>query len=388
MRSSWLLPFALLSAACGSTEPSGPGTPQAPVRVIIQTRGVDQDPDGYTLDGNKVGVNDTVIVMRGVGTSPTFPLGGMVQRCWEDHPGPWPASMVSSDTETVTVTVSCGVIATAFTLAAGQGDRFGLYNITSGQFRPILGAEVPFQMLFAGTIRWSRDRSHLLLFYPDRSVVLLDVATGGRQVLISGVDASPSGSDTVVTGIDFARTGNGFVLGAAHGDYSTHSTLYTMSGPGAAMVAVPGQEQDFEGYPAPSPTRDEIAYYGADSSGALMAMDQAGTGRHAILSGLHSTDGYLWSPDGSTIIFNQIDSIAVTTIWAIQRDGSGLAPIMEDSHPVVGILSTISGDGSTLLFSSLSGTTYYTYRIPLHGGSATALTSDAGTPIGTAAFMP
>ena len=129
-------------------------------------------------------------------------------------------------------------------------------------------------------------------------------------------------------------------------------------------------------------------YYGADSSGALMAMSHDGTGRNAILSGLRSTSGYLWTLDGNTIVFSQTDSIAVTTIWAIQRDGSGLAQITEDSRPVVGILSTISGDGSTLLFSSQSGTTYYTYHIPLHGGAATALTSDAGTPIGTAAFMP
>lgn len=111
--------------------------------------------------------------------------------------------------------------------------------------------------------------------------------------------------------------------------------LYVMRSDGTGIREL-GRE-NVQG-PAWSPDGSEIAYVDYET-GSIMAIRPDGSGRRRILDvaelvgGVHLVDDITWSPDGTRLAFMAGPDDTDTHIYVVNRDGSGVEQVTDDTAP-------------------------------------------------------
>lgn len=282
---------------CGggeATAPTGPGT----LEINVVTSGVDIDADGFALAIDNtapvnISANGTSSITVGSG-SHTLSVDGVAVNC-DLTSAPTTASVVSQATTRVDIRASC--VAFLRNAIVFVSDEFG-----------------------AG---------ELMVMRPDgsrRSRLTSD------QVLYFAPAVSPDGQTIAVAS---------FV-----GSFSEGIFLLDRFGKGRTKLVY---RSNFDGTPAWSPDASRIAFRsdypgptGADHS-RIFIVNRDGTGLRQLSpeTPTYTTDdGPSWSPDGSRIIFSQLN-----TLYLVNPDGTGLT-----STGVAGHYPAWSPDGTQIAY--------------------------------------
>jgi TolB protein len=285
-------------AACGggsdSTAPTGPGI----LEINVVTSGVDIDSDGFALVIDNaapvsISANGTSSITIGTG-SHSLAVDGLAVNC-DVTSAPTTANVASQATTRVDIGASC--VAFLRNAIVFVSDEFGF--------------------------------GELMVMRPDgsrRSRLTSD------QVLYFAPAVSPDGQTIAVAS---------FV-----GAFSEGIFLLDRFGKGRAKLVF---RSNFDGSPAWSPDGTRVAFRsdypgptGADHS-RIFIVNRDGSGLRQLTPETPSyttDDGPAWSPDGTQIVFSQLN-----TLYLVKPDGTGLT-----STGVGGHHPAWSPDGSQIAF--------------------------------------
>ena len=364
------------------------------VRVIVRTLGVDLDPDGYTVHAGStsqpVHDQDTIQITLPVGDS-VLSLTGAVDRCW-------PASTLpltyhpAIDPGTVTMTVSCGMVATNLVDGPGSdGWKFVQLNLADGRVRPL--PFHPFRPLFPMARSWSSSRHMILLGGAAAELLTFDPATGVLDTLFGGVYAVPN--NWWVVGADWDEVHARIVAAIIPVDSgAAEPRLATLSADGTNFQwfadSVPPPPANLGAfYPSVSPDGATIAFWSADSVSRLMTIGADGRAARVLLTEAN-VGRTAWTPDGRVILFTRnVGPVnGPQAIWKIRPDGTGLAQLTHPTGTESDDYMSVSLDGTTVLFTRYDAVdgSLPLMRVAITGGAETAVSSPSGKVQGPAVF--
>lgn len=156
--------------------------------------------------------------------------------------------------------------------------------------------------------------------------------------------------------------------------------LYVMDADGSNLVQLTS-DPGMETHPTWSPDGRWIAYGRFDRPMGLIRPDGSGS---VVLAGVRGTVPQ-WSPDGSRIVFAGTE---LTTMWMINRDGSGLRKLAPKSRDA-NTFPTWSPDGRWLAFMSDRDGSWKLYKMRPNGSGVRRLIDiDLQAPISTPDWGP
>jgi TolB protein len=376
--------LALLSivAAVGCDESAGPSpaSEMGALRVVTETTGSPQDPDGYLLrvdlgTPHALGTNSALSIADIAAGSHDLALDGIAPNCAVRGENPRSSTVESGGTTRVLFTIECATITgdleVTLSTEGAALDPNGYLLLLDGEIAAAVGVH--------GSVR------------------LTDLAAGQHVVELGGlapncvVDGDDRRTITITpeaqATLAFRVVCNGPALYGIlfHSDRNSifpRSHLYRMKPDGSEVVdltpTADGQEGDW------SPDGRQIAFASyRDGNAEIYLMNADGTGVRRLTHDPADDTDPTWSPDGRRIAFVSTRS-GGSNVYAMSLDGSGVVSLTGEAG---GFQPSWSPDGTSLAFSRVVRLCQFdvcvadVFVMPAAGGNATNLTRN---PSGTA----